>query len=82
MGNKTFREYNLFKGLLVILLYLYNLCMHNLFKSQTMGGPTEKLGKLKDTPTLDQSLLNKTIKFYLSTTQHTHMNFLLAVIDQ
>ena len=35
-----------------------------------MGGPTEKLDKLKDTPTLDQSLL------------HTHMNFLLAVINQ
>ena len=72
--NKTFREYNLvFKGLLVILLYLYNLRMYNLFKHQTMGGPTEKLDKLKDTPTLDQSLLDKTMKFHLGTAQHIHI---------
>ena len=72
--NKTFREYNLvFKGLLVILLYLYNLRMYNLFKPQTMGGPTEKLDKLKDTPTLDQSLLDKTMKFHLGTAQHIHI---------
>ena len=38
-----------------------------------MGGPTEKLGKLKDTLTLDQSLLNKTIKFYFKyNTTHTY----------
>ena len=38
-----------------------------------MGGPTEKLGKLKDTLTLDQSLLNKTIKFFFKyNTTHTY----------
>ena len=38
-----------------------------------MGGPTEKLDKLKDTPTLDPSLLDKTMKFHLGTAQHIHI---------